>query len=107
MTMRYLERNGLTRAGTTSLTGQLSSSCLAYPCSWRRRSCSRAYCRLLLPRDGRTDLNSNWRNDMRDHEKLKALHGGLDPDWVVHPLFDLQEKKRETDHLAPIKMTLS
>jgi hypothetical protein len=44
---------------------------------------------------------------MHDYEKLKTSQGDRDPDLVVHPLYDLPEKKRETDHLAPMKMTPS
>jgi len=55
-------------------------------------------------------LNRNNKpriGNMADYEKLTALRKSFDPDLVVHPLDDLPEKKRETDHLAPMKMTLS
>jgi hypothetical protein len=44
---------------------------------------------------------------MASYEPSIASDNGPDPDLVVHPLYDLPEKKRETDHLAPMQMTLS
>jgi hypothetical protein len=42
---------------------------------------------------------------MHDYEKLKELRET--GHFVVHPLDDLPEQKREMDHLPPMKMTLS
>jgi hypothetical protein len=44
---------------------------------------------------------------MPDYEQPTALSKSADPDLVVHPLYDFPEKKRQTDHLAPMKMTLT
>jgi hypothetical protein len=44
---------------------------------------------------------------MPDYKQPTVLSQTVDPDLVVHPLDDLPEKKCETDHLVPIKMTLS
>jgi hypothetical protein len=42
---------------------------------------------------------------MHDYDKLKELHQS--GHFVVHPLDDLPEQKREMDHLPPMKMTVS
>lgn len=44
---------------------------------------------------------------MACHETSTASTNEPDPDLVIHPLYDLPEKKRETDHLAPMQMTFS
>jgi hypothetical protein len=42
---------------------------------------------------------------MHDYDKLKELHQS--GHFVVHPLDDLPEQKREMDHLPPMKITVS
>jgi hypothetical protein len=44
---------------------------------------------------------------MPDYETSATSTCKPDPHLVIHPLDDLPEKKRETDHLAPMQMTLS
>ncbi|MBV8275555.1 MAG: hypothetical protein JO170_09905 [Verrucomicrobia bacterium] len=44
---------------------------------------------------------------MASYEMPTVSINETDPDLVIHPLYDLPEKKRETDHLAPMQMTLS
>lgn len=42
---------------------------------------------------------------MHDYDKLKEPYES--GHFVVHPLDDLPEQKREMDHLPPMKMTVS